>query len=89
MLRKIFGPELEEVTNERRNLRNMDFRNLCVPQNIVRLPNKVGGECDIWHMLGKQERLDRILIRILRILWRLRSRRELIKLHLERLVRSM
>jgi len=43
VLRKIFGPKLEEVTKERKNLRNVDFRNLCVPQNIVWLPNKEGG----------------------------------------------
>jgi hypothetical protein len=37
MLRRIFGPKRDEVTRERRNLRNEEFYNLYYSQNIINI----------------------------------------------------
>ena len=55
VLRKIFGPKMEEVTGDRRKVHNVEFNDVYSPRNIIRgiRPRTIwgrggGGACD-WY----------------------------------------
>jgi hypothetical protein len=54
VLRRIFGPEREEVMGGQRRLHNEELHNLCISSNIIRVnkSRRMRGQ-GMWQHIGK------------------------------------